>query len=437
MSFLVTSFYTFGTPYEQEIKNLIQSIDKFKLECDIRGVPSRGDWVYNAGYKPEIILQVLQDNPGVDILFLDADAIIRKRPVLFDNFNGDIGVHYRKDKGSRHLLSGTIFFKNKSEVLTLVSKWMFEQTSNPKTYDQKTLEKTIRLHGQHLRIIDLPPTYTLIFDSMKHLGEPVIEHFQASRRFKRSIKCSDKLNIPNSIGGMRPRLVGDGSFFLPRASRQLLKRMELDFVKMQGELRFYPKYLEETKYFENLRPVFKDKKCYIIGKGPSLDHITSKLFPNEDWPILCMNESIHAIEKLELRNPIFSVQQDHGLGDTCKPKYGNIFVSYRARKAYEGFDRKYIYYPESYKGGRTTLTVLIAINIAISLGTKGFVMIAFDGYTNKDTRYADVIGYNPEAKGSPNRFLGHVHRIKKAVRGLPLSWIKRDPNSGSFDTLLQ
>lgn len=438
-NFIVTAFYTLGTPYEQEIKNLIKSIDKFNLDSVIHGVPSRGSWVQNAAIKSEIILKTLQDNPRINVLYLDADAIIQQYPKLFDNFSGDIGVHYRTDRGHHELLSGTLFFKNTSKVLTLISKWIYEQSRHPDMFDQKVLDRVIKEDHKQLTVVDLPPSYTQIFDSMKHYGDPVIEHFQASRRFKKHITKNIDSKLPKQINGMRVRPVGDGSFFLPRATNQLLKRMELDFVKMSGELRFYPKHTDDSKYFENLRPVFEGQYCYLVGKGPSLDHITKDLFSNSDRPILCINEAIHKVEELGLRNPIFAVQQDHSLGDTCKPKYGEIFVSYRAREAYKDYKNKYIYYPESYKGTRTTLTVLVAINIAKSLGAVGFELIAFDACTNEETDYAEVIGYKPSAngKGNPKRFLAHKKRIVSGAKETNLVWIKRDPNSTSFYKLPQ
>ncbi len=151
---------------------------------DIKGIESKGEWVKNASMKPEIIKEMMLKHKDRDILYLDVDAIVRQYPILFDSFSGDIGVHY---KNERELLSGTIFLKNISKVRLVIDEWANLQQRNPMQWDQKILQLVLDKQ-KNLNIINIPATYTQIFDTMKDVGEPVIEHFQASRRLKTDVR---------------------------------------------------------------------------------------------------------------------------------------------------------------------------------------------------------------------------------------------------------
>jgi hypothetical protein len=64
--------------------------------------------------------------------------------------------------------------------------------SNAKTLEQWNLDKAIQegLKDYGLTFKNLPPEYTFIFDSMRAMypnAKPVIEHFQASRRFRNKV----------------------------------------------------------------------------------------------------------------------------------------------------------------------------------------------------------------------------------------------------------
>ena len=43
--FLITSFYTKDTPYENEADVLINSLDKFDLPFHVEGVSNKGSWL--------------------------------------------------------------------------------------------------------------------------------------------------------------------------------------------------------------------------------------------------------------------------------------------------------------------------------------------------------------------------------------------------------
>ena len=190
MSFIVIAFYTKNTFYEDEAEKLIETAKQFNLKYDVRAYDSRGNWVRNAAIKPEFIYEMLLEHENENILYVDVDARFRQYPSLYDNFDGDVGLHYlanKKDPTKRELLSGTIFLKNNEPVRKLVKLWVEQQQNKPDVWDQRVLDEVIKNYAEKLKIkvVNTPPQYTRIFDSKHQKGEPVIEHMQASRRARR------------------------------------------------------------------------------------------------------------------------------------------------------------------------------------------------------------------------------------------------------------
>lgn len=168
-NYIFVAYYTTKTPYEKEVRKLKASLDSLNLPYDIQGYPSKGSWQANIAFKPEFVLEMICKHPTKDIIYIDADAIVRSRPIYFDTFSGDIGVHY---KDGQELLSGTIYLRNNSKVKRLVQSWISEQQHNPHTWDQKTLQRVIVKSAKELQItvVNIPANYTQIFDSMAHNG---------------------------------------------------------------------------------------------------------------------------------------------------------------------------------------------------------------------------------------------------------------------------
>ena len=152
---------------------------------DIVGVSSKGDWQANTQYKAYFIKQMLFRHYPKDILYLDADARVRQYPLLFDSVDFDVGVIYRENV---ELLSSAMYFANKPGVLELIERWIRGCHIHPQIWDQQVLQHILNESKDlKLQVCSLPQTYCQIYDLMKGAGEPVIEQFQASRRFKKDI----------------------------------------------------------------------------------------------------------------------------------------------------------------------------------------------------------------------------------------------------------
>lgn len=194
--FIIVAYYTIDTPYENEAKKLIESINKLKLDYDVIGVSNFGNWQANTRFKAKFMEDMLNKHVGKNLLYVDSDAIIHSRPILFENYEADIAVRWQDFRWRKNeCLSGTIFMANNEKTRELCRRWQDINTSegpNATTFEQWNLGSVIKemeAEGK-IKTDNLPPEYTMIFDSMRAMYPdivPVIEHFQASRRLRSKI----------------------------------------------------------------------------------------------------------------------------------------------------------------------------------------------------------------------------------------------------------
>lgn len=186
MDYIVVGYYTKNTGYAEEVKHLVASLNRFNLPMDITEVPTQGSWQANTQYKAYFIKHMLLRHYPKSVLYLDADARVQQYPSLFDSVDFDLGIMY---KDNIELVSSTLYFSNNAKVFELVDRWIGSCLANPQVWDQKVLQYVLENDAEDLslNVMRLPPTYCQIFDLMKDAGDPVIEQFQASRRFKQEI----------------------------------------------------------------------------------------------------------------------------------------------------------------------------------------------------------------------------------------------------------
>lgn len=209
MGWIAVSFYTAGTGYENEVKKLKASAEALGIPLAIYPTAPAGSWRRNLDEKSATILRAMIQHPGDDIAFVDADAIFRAYPTLFDMLSEcrayDLAVHYllRPNKGAE-LLSGTVWVANTDQGRMIIQAWDKFAREHPHIRHQQCLDLVLRqLHWP--RIYRLPAEYTRIFDNpWQREVKPIIEHFQASRRLR------------NKVGGIRPP--GPGPFAIRRAT---------------------------------------------------------------------------------------------------------------------------------------------------------------------------------------------------------------------------
>ena len=193
---MVVGYYTVNTPYEQEAQNLLQSLNKLGINHDISGVKTLGNWQANTRFKAEFMLDMLVKHPNHRLLYVDVDAVVHKSPDLFKNYSCDIAVRWQDFRWRKNeCLSGTIYMENNERTKRICELWRdinVKEGNQSNRMEQWNLDTVINQMKEDpdFSYKNLPPEYTMIFDSMRGMYpniNPVIEHFQASRRFKKDV----------------------------------------------------------------------------------------------------------------------------------------------------------------------------------------------------------------------------------------------------------
>lgn len=187
--FTVISFYTKGTDYGKEAMKLERSLMKLGIPYHIAAVPNLGSWQKNTHFKAIFIRNMMRELFNSDVVWTDADSIFRSYPKLFDELNCDFAAHFRNWRhGTNELLSGTLYFTNNAIARQLVNKWIVFNAKNPRVWEQRNLHRALIKMKDGLLFQQLPFEYCCIFDDKRrNMTQPVIEHFQKSREYKRRI----------------------------------------------------------------------------------------------------------------------------------------------------------------------------------------------------------------------------------------------------------
>lgn len=195
--YIIVSFYT--PEYTNDILRLTKSVKRFNLPYDfelLKNLPLEGkdkykNWSKNAYQKAEFIKKMMNKYPNKDIVWIDADAEIQQYPTLFDNIsNFTIACHYRNNI---ELLTGTLYVRNDDFGKKIIDEWIIENKNSNNFLEQKNLETIIKKYPT--KIYKLPDTYCKIFDIMKETINPVIEHFQSSRQWRKAGEKQKKISV--------------------------------------------------------------------------------------------------------------------------------------------------------------------------------------------------------------------------------------------------
>lgn len=192
MTPLFFCFYMIGTPYADEAKIIKRSFEALRLRHEIAGIPNRGTWQKNTQAKAEIVQQFCEKYPDQRLVYLDVDASVLQKPVLFESIDADVAaVLYSTDE---ELLAGTIYLHSNERTLNLVKRWRELNEMYPDTlpdgraaWDQRTLQMAIREQVPHgLKFEPLPQEYCyMVGNSQRQYPGlvPVILHYSAAYRW--------------------------------------------------------------------------------------------------------------------------------------------------------------------------------------------------------------------------------------------------------------
>jgi hypothetical protein len=179
--YIVCAFYT--PNYLPQITSLKASLEAHKINHFLKCYEPVGGWEANTRIKPVFIAYCLEKFTGTDIVYLDADAVVRKPLVAFANMISDVTLsfHPTKSYGKWYLRisAGTVAIRNTPGGRKFARLWVAgESKANIATVDEDLVYMAFAdMAG--ISITVLPPEYYKVFDAPG--GDPTIEHFQASR----------------------------------------------------------------------------------------------------------------------------------------------------------------------------------------------------------------------------------------------------------------
>lgn len=191
---LVISFYTENTPYQLEAMGLIASCQEWGIEAEVEGVPSRGSWELNCALKPFFIRNKLKEQKRA-VFWVDADAVFKQAPDFSMMAHSDIA--FREMKRFSHdrrfkFFSGSLFLNYTPRALEFADAWcdhcqqQIDEKKDLQFLDQISLVDLIE-RGEKVKIFSLPIAYSKVFDlDAQEIDSKdiVVEHYQASRRFR-------------------------------------------------------------------------------------------------------------------------------------------------------------------------------------------------------------------------------------------------------------
>lgn len=172
--------YHTGGNYERHAAELVESALLFGVSVDVWHRPDVGNWCGNCAQKADFVLSCLEyyQQP---IVYLDADARIRKRPDMILNMPPEVDVAFHR-MDDVELLSGTLYFSGSVQSVELATDWKRRCVEQPNVWDQRHLDASVQSMPT-LNVLNLPEEYCRIFDRWKAMPKEsiVFEHLQASR----------------------------------------------------------------------------------------------------------------------------------------------------------------------------------------------------------------------------------------------------------------
>ncbi len=189
MSPVIISYFTKGSLYEKDAKQLQASCERFGLEYLIEGIEPFGKWHHHTCYKPTYILQKMETLKR-PVLWIDADAEIVQKPTLFAGLDCDISLRvfdrFPPDHPS-YAYTATLYLNHTPNTLALVRTWA---SAGDRAIQEGTFTVDQQLVGPllaNVRLFPLPIGYAATFEEDVPPAELFIVQYQASRLYRQII----------------------------------------------------------------------------------------------------------------------------------------------------------------------------------------------------------------------------------------------------------
>lgn len=306
---IISSYYTKGSEYETQIQELKTTLRRYNLESDIVGIKNLGDWYKNTYYKSQFVLEVLNRHRDRSVVFVDADAVFRQYPVLFNDYECDFAYHYYNRK---ELLGGTLYFGNTKGARYVAREWVnidkeYQTTHMP----QKNLQELFKRIKDKIKWKELPLSYCMIFDCHQRYREnikPVIEHFQLSRKHKDQNLRSSRYRLKGGLLKIRKLCENKRMCIIGNADSVLKKKKNIDGYDIVGRMnRGRP--VGKEMYIGNRTDILflstgMSRKSIEVAYGQGLK------FPEMKLPVVWMTANHRLAHPWVIRNAIQNPKKD-------------------------------------------------------------------------------------------------------------------------------
>ncbi|MCT7375313.1 hypothetical protein [Chelativorans salis] len=184
---LIVSYYT--PDYEPYARQLRRSVEKLGLRARIEARPSTGEWVQNCARKA-LFIQEMRREVGEPVLWLDADAVLRRPLYELDGCAADLAVVKRSGWS---FSGGQIYFGSGDGADLIVDIWCHYARRFPHIFDQVTLgyawwdaalQRDISVKWLDTTIMDKVDRRFLKRVRQMYFGKAALLHRQASRTIK-------------------------------------------------------------------------------------------------------------------------------------------------------------------------------------------------------------------------------------------------------------
>ena len=138
---IFVTYYTVDNGYQEFFKKLKKSLIIFNLNYyAFEILRENKSWETICQKKPNFLLYVMDLYPTRNIVWIDSDAIIEKKPDLFLKINKELGMYFMPYKKTKLLCSGTFFLKNSIFNRKLLNEWINDIKLTLKNYKLKKKE---------------------------------------------------------------------------------------------------------------------------------------------------------------------------------------------------------------------------------------------------------------------------------------------------------
>lgn len=178
----------------------------------------------------------------------------------------------------------------------------------------------------------------------------------------------------------------------------------------------------------DIKDLYTNQACYIVGKGPSLEFLSSSYFVNS-IPVICLNDSIIVVEQLRLSNPIYSLQKDGDFAHMVKPSDETILILQNTK----GYSKDF--YPEHPKRMLVdpvadmgfdlyqTMAIRMAIWITLYMGCNHIDFLSCDSLVSDDLRTFNARNRSSMVTGAGNWYRLSRHDVLNDLRDISHKFI--------------